>query len=473
MPLPIICANQALCQFVAAFAKHFSKPQQKYFVTVLLALLLCQERRTLTALLRRILDARSLSGLSRFFARAPWPQEEVAQTWRERFNAQVQPLVILAHRSQAAKRPKKRGRPQATVVTGYLLLDDSTHPKRKGRKMEGVGKHYSSTQQCQVLGHSLFQALYVLLGRQCPLPPQMYCTKSVCEKEKKPFQSKIEMAVNTILAFVAAEQTHTHVLADSWFACSKLWSACRKRGFEISGGLKCNRTLRTKDAEGKVTYVRLSEYAASLTADDFTECVWPSAAGGNPVFVHRVRTLVRKLGACQVLIVRPSAEASLKQTRYFVSSLLEADTQTLLEVLSIRWKIETFFDDLQGTLRQRPLSDDEPKEHSTVLDAGLLCLSVFGGATCRAWNGRLFDRHGSSSDRERTPTPPPGVATTKFSERQRPARNDREACRMKSARIVMFVSRGTIVLCSSRDPNDRNSLIADILLHSKKRQEPV
>jgi SRSO17 transposase len=347
MPLPIICANQALCQFVAAFAKQFSKPQQKYFVTVLLALLLCQERRTLTALLRRILDARSLSGLSRFFSHAPWSEGEVAQTWRKRFDEQVRPLVRLAHRSQAATRPKKRGRPKATVVTGYLLLDDSTHSKRKGRKMEGAGKHYSSTEKKQLLGHSLFQALYVLLGRQCPLPPQMYCTQSVCEKEQKPFLSKIEMAVNTILAFVAVEQTRTHVLADSWFAASKLWKACRKRGFEISGGLKCNRNMRTQDADGKTVYVRLSEYAASLTPDQFTEGIWPSAAGGNPVFVHRVCTLVKKLGACQVLIVRPSADASLKQTRYFVSSLLEADTQTLLEILAIRWKIETFFDDLK------------------------------------------------------------------------------------------------------------------------------
>jgi hypothetical protein len=41
MPLPIICAHEALCQF-AAFSEHFSKPQRKYFVTVLLALLLCQ-----------------------------------------------------------------------------------------------------------------------------------------------------------------------------------------------------------------------------------------------------------------------------------------------------------------------------------------------------------------------------------------------------------------------------------------------
>lgn len=347
MPLPIICANQALCQFADAFRKHFSKPQHKYFVTVLLALMLCQERRTLTALLRRILDARSLSGLSRFFARSPWSEAEVAQTWRERFDAQVRPLVIFAHRSQEAKRPKKPGRPKATLVTGSLLIDDSTHSKRKGRKMEGAGKHYSSTEKKQVLGHSLLQALYVLEGRQCPLPPQMDCTKSVCEKAGKPFLSKIEMAVNTVLDFQAVEQTQTHLLSDSWFACSKLWKACRKRGFAVSGGLKCNRRVRLKDAEGQISYVRLSEYAASLTPDQFTECVWPSAQGGNTVFVHRVRTLVKKLGACQVLIVRPSADSSLKQTRYFVSSLLEADTETLLEVLAIRWKIETFFDDLK------------------------------------------------------------------------------------------------------------------------------
>jgi hypothetical protein len=185
MPLPIICANEAFCQFVAAFAACFSKPQRKYFVTVLLALLLCQERRTLTALLRKILDARSLSGLSRFFSRAPWSHEEVAHTWRKRFDAQVQPRVIAAHQRQQQMRLKRPGRPTATVVTGCLLIDDSTHLKPRGRKMGGLGTHWSSTQKRQVTGHSLFQALYVLEGRQCPLPPKMYwvCStlvESVC-----------------------------------------------------------------------------------------------------------------------------------------------------------------------------------------------------------------------------------------------------------------------------------------------------
>lgn len=347
MPLPIICANAALCQFADAFAKHLSKPQRKYFVTVLLALLLCQERRTLTALLRRILEARSLSGLSRFFSHAPWSEEAVAQTWRERFDVAVRPLVLAAHQEQEVTRPKRPGRPKATVVTGYLLLDDSTHPKPKGRKMGGLGKHYSSTQKRQVVGHSLFQALYVLEGRQCLLPPQMYCTKSACEKQEKPFLSKIELAVNTVTAFEGVQQTKTHVLADAWFACRKLWKACKKRGFAVSGGVKANRKLRIQQTEGKAVYVSLTAYAASLTPEQFTECVWPSAAGGNGVFVHRVRTLVRKLGACQVLVVRPSADASLKQTRYFVTSLLEADTEMILSILAIRWKIETFFDDLK------------------------------------------------------------------------------------------------------------------------------
>ena len=347
MPLPIICAHEALCQFVAAFAVHFSKPQRKYFETVLFALLLCEERRTLTALLRRVLDARSLSGLSRFLSSAPWSEEQLAYTWRKRFDAQVRTLVVAEHERQSQLRPNRPGRPKATVVTGYLLIDDSTHPKPKGRKMGGLGRHWSSTQKRQVIGHSLFQALYVLEGRQCPLSPRMYRTKKVCEREGKPFLSKIDMAVECVAEFEPAEQTQTHVLADSWFICRAVWRDCKRRGFDISGGIKCNRKLRIKDAQGKTMYCSLDDYAASLATDQFTECTWPSASGGTTMYVHRVRTLVKKLGACQILVVRHTADASVKQTRYFVTSLLDAETDTILNILAIRWKIETFFDDLK------------------------------------------------------------------------------------------------------------------------------
>jgi hypothetical protein len=43
------------------------------------------------------------------------------------------------------RRKKKRGRPKKTVVTGYLIGDDSTMKKWRGKKMGGLGRHYSGT----------------------------------------------------------------------------------------------------------------------------------------------------------------------------------------------------------------------------------------------------------------------------------------------------------------------------------------
>ncbi len=79
MPLPIICASDALCQYLALFRAVFSKPQWQYFVTVLRALLQSEDRRTLSGLLRRVVATVSLAGLSRFFARAPWDETCLAQ----------------------------------------------------------------------------------------------------------------------------------------------------------------------------------------------------------------------------------------------------------------------------------------------------------------------------------------------------------------------------------------------------------
>ena len=119
MRVPIICMDGQLRQFAAAFRSCFSVPQHRYFVTVLLALLLCEAPRTLTGLLRQVLGSATLSGLSRFLAKAPWSTAEVAQTWRKRFDTQVAPLVAAEHARQRAARPQGPGRPAVPVVTGY------------------------------------------------------------------------------------------------------------------------------------------------------------------------------------------------------------------------------------------------------------------------------------------------------------------------------------------------------------------
>lgn len=345
MPKPIVCLSAAVCEFAELFRPCFSRRQWKYFVIVLLGLIECQERRTLKSLLAAVGEKVSLCGLSRFFTRWQWSEAAVAQTWLGRFRDQMQPPVQAEHQRQQAEREKRRGRPPATVVTGYLIVDDSISLKVKGRKMQGLGRHYSNTEGRIVTGHCLFSGLYVLLGRRCPLQPRLYRQKAVCEREGVPFLSKIDLAAQEIEQFQPVEGSHTHVLIDSWFHCKKVRRAAHQRGWDVSGGLKSNRVMRQIHEDGSRTWLALAEYAASLKAADWQEAVWPSQEGGRPVYVHTATTWIRKLGPTLLLITCHDRENPAKSIRYWGSTLLEADAQTVINTLAVRWSIEVLFED--------------------------------------------------------------------------------------------------------------------------------
>ncbi len=348
MRVPIICMDGRLRHFTAAFRPCFSKPQHRYFEIVLLALLLCQEAKTLSGLLRHVAVPVSLSGLSRFLAKAPWSPAAVAQTWRQRFDTQVAPLVQAEQARQRAAQPKRRGRPTTPVVTGYLIGDDSTMHKVRGKKMAGLGKHYSTTAGTRVVGHSLVQGLYVVQGRQCPLEPQLYRQQAVCATEQVPFQSKIDLMDDLIRTFQPLPGTRTHVLLDSWYAAKRLWQTARERGFLISTGLKSNRLLRIEDpdAPNGWRWEGLTAYAAGLTDADYQRVPWPSQeAEPRQVWVHAVQTRVKKLYRCQVLVVKETLDAPVTQVRYFASSDVTADVPTLVGHLAARWAVEVLFAD--------------------------------------------------------------------------------------------------------------------------------
>lgn len=350
MPKPIVCVAVALCQFAEVFRPCFSQRQWKYFVIVLLGLVECEGRRTLSGILSTVGEQVSVSGLSRFLSQWSWSSREVAQQWLARFRQQMEPQVAVEHQRQQADRIKRRGRYPATVVTGYLIEDDSVYVKPKGRQMKGLGQHYASSEARVVTGHSLFTGLYVLLGRRCPLHPRLYRQKAVCDQEGTPFQSKIDLAVAEIEQFEPVAGTHTHLLIDSWFHCRQVRRAAQKRDWDVSGALKQNRKLRQVDAEGHRTWLALSAYAADLTPADWQVAVWPSQGGDRPVYVHAVKTWIRKLGPTLLLITCHEPANPGKSLRYWGSTLVEAEPQTLINHLAVRWFIEVLFEDNKDLL---------------------------------------------------------------------------------------------------------------------------
>lgn len=250
MAQPIIIQEAILRNYLQGFRGTCSMPQWKYFVTVLLGMIHCQASRTLSGILRQVAAWVTVGGLSRFLISPAWSVQALAEARYRSYCAEVAPLVAEAHAQQGAQRAQQRGRPASTVVTGYLILDDSTHVKRYAKHMEGLGWHYSSTDQRSMPGHSLFEGVYVVEGRQYPLSPQMYRQKAVCEREGMPFRSKVELAEETIQTFEALPGTCTHGLVDSWYVNKRIWKAVKTRHWDLTGGLKKNHKLRTSDVEG-------------------------------------------------------------------------------------------------------------------------------------------------------------------------------------------------------------------------------
>ena len=353
MRLPIVCLDQRLRHYLTLFAGCFSQPQYKYFVTILLGLMLCQSGRTLSGLLRQVNSNISVSGASRFMSQAPWQAEDLARTWQHHFRQEMRPQVQAEHARLRRQRKKKRGRPKKTVVTGYLIGDDSTMTKRRGKKMGGLGCHYSGTEKKTVTGHSLVQGLYLLLGRRCPLAPRMYRQQTVCEAEGEVFASKVDLMAEMIRTFEPVANTLTHVLLDSWYTSKRIWHVARERGFLITSGLRCNRSLRIDDPQAPRgwRWQRVDEYAVALSQADWQRVPWPNQTGQRWVYVHVVSTRIKKLYRCQLVIVRGQWDDDEEEkTMYWASSDLSADLNTLLSHIATRWDVEVLFADTKELL---------------------------------------------------------------------------------------------------------------------------
>lgn len=347
MAQPIIIQDATIRNYLAGFRDAFSAPQWKYFVTVLMGMIHCQASRTLSGMLRVVATGMTVGGLSRFLISPAWSVDGLARARYASFCAEVTPIVAAAHEQQRSQRFKKPGRPATTVVTGYLILDDSTHVKRYAKKMGGLGWHYSSTDQRTMPGHSLFEGVYVVEGYQYPLSPQMYRQKSICEREGVSFLSKVDLAENVIQEFEPLPNTCTHVLVDSWYVNKRIWKAVKTRRWSLTGGLKKNHKLRTTDVEGNQIWERVDDYADELPEDAFQPVIWPNQEGGQTVYAHLVRTRVKKLGACQVLMVKTKVDDPGDKARFYITTRLTDSLEQVVQSMALRWTVETLFADFK------------------------------------------------------------------------------------------------------------------------------
>jgi hypothetical protein len=94
---------------------------------------------------------------------------------------------------------------------------------------------------------------------------------------------------------------------------------------------------------------------------------------GQKVYAHLVLSWIRKLGLTLLLITYHDRDDPLKSVRYWGSMIMNLDAQGMVDILAIRWEVESFIEyekDLLGS------------DHYQVMTAKACCVFGPGQPVC-------------------------------------------------------------------------------------------
>lgn len=314
----IIENTEALSNFLQEFRPAFrNNPQFRLFQQYVVALLLYLGSKNLSGLSKAIPDGCSESSLYRFVANYNWDEDQV----------KVCRLNMLNRRTRRALQAAQR---RGEKVPVFVVIDD-TLVKKTGIKMEGVAKHYSHTEDKQVLSHVWVTGQLVVLGHSYPLDWKLYRRQSECEDSGSTFFSKPALAEAIVRDFAPFAETQTYVLADSWYSSQELLNLCQARDFHYIGAVKSNRKFSNSGHNKQVQqWVRLMPKNAfdRVKVKSCRYKLW--SAVGQLSSGHRVKLVVNR-------------RHRHKKWQYLVSTDRTLSPQTILSYYLTRWEVENFY----------------------------------------------------------------------------------------------------------------------------------
>jgi SRSO17 transposase len=314
----IVQSYENLGKFLDAFRDAFkNSPQYWHFQAYVVGLIIYLGSRNLAGLSRAIPAGKSACSLYRFVAKMDWDTERVEQVRWELLNRRTRRIL------QAAGR---RGKP----VPVFLIIDDSLVEK-SGKKMEGVGYHYSHSTGQTTLGHVWVTGHLLVSGQSYPVSWKLYRRKVTCDEADVPFASKPELAAMIVREFEPLPGTQTYVLTDSWYPSQDLLNLCAERGFHLISAVKSDRKFKTARHN-----LQVQQWAQVLPkrAFDFvtvnTVCYKVWSKTGRLSSGHAVRLVVNRV-------------VGRKKWRYLISTDRSLSPQTTISYYLGRWEVENFY----------------------------------------------------------------------------------------------------------------------------------
>lgn len=331
--LPLIVQHsEALTSFVFALQLALYQPQIRHLLQIVDALLVCNQRKTLSNLSRLLHLAPDPKALADFFRESPWTVNLIGQP-RKQF--MVCKLLELA---------SKAGLP----LTILASLDDSLGKKGKATKhLEAVDYHHNHTESTRKRQAWCNGYVYVELHLQIGPFGFLFDTRLYLREKKVrqlnrerskdkrlSYRSKYHLAREMLLELetLLPAGNQVYVLFDSWYASAKLINLCLRRNWQVICALKANRKLEKQ---------RIDRYHQTLSHKPYQR-ITLQAVDDRRARTYLVRTVRGHLEDIrqEVYVILSKKRPGDPRPKYFLCTDLSLSAEEALKIYQKRWPVE-------------------------------------------------------------------------------------------------------------------------------------
>jgi hypothetical protein len=331
--LPVIVQHsEALATFIFGLHLALYQPQIRHLLRVVDALIVCNQRKTLSDLSRLFhltLDPKTLAD---FFRESPWTVDLIGKP-RKKF--MLQKALELAA--------------QAGLELKILAsLDDSLGKKGKATKhLEAVDYHHNHTESSRK--RQTWSNGYVYVELHLQIGPfgflfdtQLYLrekkvrhlNRQRSNEKRLAYRSKYNLAREMLLELkeLLPENSQVYVLFDSWYASAKLINLCLRQNWQVMCALKSNR---------KIEKQRVDRYNQTLAHKPYQK-ITLEAVDHRPARTYYVRTVTGHLENIrqEVYVIISKKRSGDRYPKYFLCTDTSLSVQEALSLYQKRWPVE-------------------------------------------------------------------------------------------------------------------------------------
>ena len=375
MQLPIVAPAPLVTAHAGAFRDLFeNRCQFRHFQNYLTGLMVLSNK-SMSNIVRCVLDSADKTNLSRFFTESPWFQDQVND----------RRLGYLLQQTKSARLPKDKS---------ALVLDD-TLCEHVGSLFEYIDRHYNHGDDTYPLAHNPVTSHYVSGPVRFPVDLRLYRRyeemtrweefvrkhfpdREIPQRKKErtqfhkvvdpvllqdpdfqtldqQFRTKIALAIELLEAALRRKLPFGVVLFDSWYLAEEFVAVLQRRKKDWISILKKNRNLETnsfvlKDADGK----RIPLDGPHISVEDLVPLLPATAyravtVGETTYWTFTLAVRIPSLGKVRLVISFEKADLTGTYA-VLVTNRVDWTALRVIATYLLRWPIETFYQDGKGHL---------------------------------------------------------------------------------------------------------------------------